>query len=34
MAIFSKIGTVDAAVTLHNLALIRPEMVIPDLLNR
>lgn len=34
MAIFSKIGTLEAALTLHNLALVRPEMVIPDLLNR
>ena len=34
MAIFSKRGTLEAALTLHNLALVRPEMVIPDLLNR
>jgi proteasome activator subunit 4 len=34
MAMFSKIGSVDAASTYHNLALIRPEMVLPDLLDR
>ena len=34
MAMFSKFGTMEAALTLHNLALVRPEMVIPDLLNR
>ena len=31
---FSKVGTQDAAVAMHNLALVRPEMVLPDLLNR
>ena len=34
MAVFSKAGTGEAALTLHNLALVRPEMVLPDLLNR
>ena len=34
MAMFSKFGTIDAASAYHNLALIRPEMVLPDLLNR
>lgn len=34
MAMFSKAGTLDAAITLHNLALLRPEVVLPDLLNR
>ena len=34
MAIFSKFGTVDAAVTLHSVALIRPEMILPDLLDK
>lgn len=34
MAMFSKVGSVDAASTYHNLALIRPEMVLPDLLDR
>ena len=34
MAVFSKIGTVEAALTLHSLALVRPEMVLPDPLNR
>lgn len=34
MAMFSKIGSADAASTYHNLALIRPEMVLPDLLDR
>lgn len=34
MAMFSKVGTADAASTYHNLALIRPEMVLPELLNR
>ena len=34
MAMFSKVGTVDAACTYHNLALIRPEMVLPELLHR
>ena len=34
MAVFSKTGTVEAALTLHSLALVRPEMVLPDLLNR
>lgn len=34
MAMFSKVGTIDAASTYHNLALVRPEMVLPDLLNR
>ena len=33
MAMFSKVGSIDAASTYHNLALIRPEMVLPDLLN-
>lgn len=34
MAVFSKVGTQDAAAAMHNLALVRPEMVLPDLLNR
>ena len=34
MAIFSKLGPGDAASTLHNLALIRPEMILPDLLDK
>lgn len=34
MAMFSKFGSADAASTYHNLALIRPEMVLPDLLDR
>ena len=34
MAVFSKTGTVEAALTLHSLALVRPETVLPDLLNR
>lgn len=34
MAVFSKVGTLEASLTLHNLALVRPEMVLPDLLNR
>ena len=34
MAMFSKVGSADAASTYHNLALIRPEMVLPDLLDR
>lgn len=34
MAMFSKVGTTDAALAYHNLSLIRPEMVLPDLLNR
>ena len=34
MAMFSKFGTTDAAATYHNLALIRPEMVLPNLLSR
>ncbi len=34
MAIFSKFGTVDAAGAFHNLALIRPEIILPDLLDK
>ena len=34
MAMFSKFGTLDAAIAFHNLALLRPEVVLPDLLTR
>lgn len=34
LAIYSKIGSLDAAVALKNLALLRPELVIPPLLDK
>lgn len=34
LSVFSKFGTMEASTTLHKLALVRPEMVLPDLLTR
>lgn len=34
MAIFSKMVSLDPAVSLQNLAQLRPEVVLPDLLDR
>ena len=34
MAIFSKVMSLDPAVSLQNLAQLRPEVVLPDLLDR
>ena len=34
MAVFSKVGTADAASAIHNLSLVRPEKVIPGLLDK
>lgn len=33
-AMFSKIGSTDSAAALHNLASLRPELVIPPLLEK
>ena len=34
LAMFSKVGTLEAVISLHNLALVRPDFVLPDLLSR
>ncbi|KAJ8044540.1 Proteasome activator complex subunit 4 [Holothuria leucospilota] len=34
LAIYSKIGSIDAAVAMKNLALLRPELVLPSLLDK
>lgn len=34
MAVFSRIGIFEVALTMRNLSVLRPELVIPDLLER